>query len=181
MRYLFNLDCSGSMSTCWDDAIGGFNSFVADQAAQQPDSTLTLKQFDHEIRTTFENVPFKDVRPLTRETFVPRGSTALLDAIGETVKGSIPGEPATLIILTDGQENASRTYTKAHIKDLLEQKQKEGWAIIYLGANQDAFAEAGSLGISANRTMNYDVRDTPTAFARLSQSLSREPEDAPVV
>lgn len=174
MRYLFNLDCSGSMSTCWDDAIGGFNSFVVDQAAQQPDSTLTLKQFDHEIRTTFENVPFKDVRPLTRETFVPRGSTALLDAIGETVKGSIPGEPATLIILTDGQENASRTYTKAHIKDLLEQKQKDGWTIIYLGANQDAFAEAGSMGIAAANTVNYDATRTPDAFRALSQTVSSQ-------
>lgn len=174
MRYLFNLDCSGSMSSCWDDAIGGFNSFVADQAAQQPDSTLTLKQFDHEIRTTFENVPFKDVRPLTRETFVPRGSTALLDAIGETVKGGIPGEPATLIILTDGQENASRTYTKAHIKDLLEQKQKEGWTIIYLGANQDAFAEAGSMGIAAANTVNYDATRTPDAFRALSQTISSQ-------
>jgi hypothetical protein len=178
MRYFFNLDCSGSMSTCWDDAIGGFNSFVADQAAQQPDSTLTLKQFDHEIRTTFENVPFKDVRPLTRETFVPRGSTALLDAIGETVKGagnaSSPPEPATLIILTDGQENASRTYTKAHIKDLLEQKQKEGWTIIYLGANQDAFAEAGSMGIAAANTVNYDATRTPDAFRALSQTVSSQ-------
>jgi hypothetical protein len=174
MRYFFNLDCSGSMSTCWDDAIGGFNSFVADQAAQQPDSTLTLKQFDHEIRTTFENVPFKDVQPLTRQTFVPRGSTALLDAIGETVKGSTPGEPTTLIILTDGQENASRTYTKAHIKDLLEQKQKEGWTIIYLGANQDAFAEAGSMGIAPTNTVNYDATRTPDAFRALSQTVSSQ-------
>jgi hypothetical protein len=174
MRYFFNLDCSGSMSTCWDDAIGGFNSFVADQAAQQPDSTLTLKQFDHEIRTTFENVPFKDVQPLTRQTFVPRGSTALLDAIGETVKGSTPGEPATLIILTDGQENSSRTYTKAHIKDLLEQKQKEGWTIIYLGANQDAFAEAGSMGIAPANTVNYDATRTPDAFRALSQTVSSQ-------
>jgi hypothetical protein len=174
MRYFFNLDCSGSMETCWDDAIGGFNSFVADQAAQQPDSTLTLKQFDHEIRTTFENVPFKDVRPLTRETFVPRGSTALLDAIGDTVKGSTPGEPATLIILTDGHENSSRTYTKAHIKDLLEQKQKEGWTIIYLGANQDAFAEACSMGIAAANTVNYDATRTPDAFRALSQTVSSQ-------
>ena len=75
---------------------------------------------------------------------------------------------------TDGLENASREYTKSHIHDLIEQKTKDGWVFVYLGANQDAFAEAGSLGIAANRTINYDVRDTPTAFERLSQTLSRD-------
>jgi hypothetical protein len=97
----------------------------------------------------------------------------LLDAIGKTIKGATASAP-TVIIFTDGQENASQDYTKSHIRDLIEQKTKDGWTFVYLGANQDSFAEAGSLGIAANKTMNYDVRDTPTAFARLSQTLSRD-------
>jgi hypothetical protein len=72
------------MESCWDDTIGGFNSFVNDQAALG--GKLTLIQFDHEILKSFTDVDLKDVKPLTRETFKPRGSTALLDAIGTTIK-----------------------------------------------------------------------------------------------
>jgi hypothetical protein len=178
MERIFLLDRSGSMETCWDDTIGGFNAFVNEQ--KPLGGTLSLIQFDHEILVSYEPTPIDKVQPLSRATFKPRGSTALLDAIGKTIKGA-QGSTPTVIIFTDGQENASQEYTKSHIRDLIDQKTKDGWTFVYLGANQDSFAEAGSLGIAANRTMNYDVRDTPSAFARLSQSLSREPEDAPVV
>jgi len=168
--FIFLLDRSGSMETCWDDTIGGFNSFVRDQAILG--GQMTLIQFDHEILKSYSNVDLKNVKPLTRETFKPRGSTALLDAIGSTIKEAEATSP-TLIILTDGHENSSKTYTKAHIKDLIELKQKEGWTIMYLGANQDAFAEAGAIGIAADHTMNYDVRSTPEAFRSLSATCSQ--------
>ena len=167
---IFLLDRSGSMETCWDDTIGGFNAFVADQKALG--GKLTLIQFDHEILTSYENLELKDVQSLTRETFRPRGSTALLDAIGTTLKGWKGSGTPTLIILTDGLENASNKFTKAHVKDLIEQKQKEGWIVMYLGANQDAFTEAGSMGIDRRFTMNYDPRRTPEAFSTLSQEVS---------
>ena len=76
------------------------------------------------------------------------------------------------MILTDGLENSSHKFTKAHIKDLIEAKTKEGWTFAYLGANQDAFAEAGSIGIAAGCTMNYDGNRTPEAFTRLSAAVS---------
>jgi len=168
--FIFLLDRSGSMETCWDDTIGGFNSFVSDQATLG--GKLTLIQFDHEILKSYSDLDLKEVKPLTRSTFTPRGSTALLDAIGSTVK-EWTGPPATLIILTDGHENASTKFTKAHVKDLIEQKQKEGWTVMYLGANQDAFAEAGAMGIGAANTMNYDIRNTPEAFRSLSAACSQ--------
>ena len=83
---------------------------------------------------------------MTKETYQPRGSTALLDAIGRCIKECTVNNP-TVIILTDGLENTSHTYTNAHVKDLIEQKTTDGWTFVYLGANQDAFAEAGGLGI----------------------------------
>ena len=166
----FLLDVSGSMGNVRDDVIGGFNTLVRDQVPLG--GTLSLTQFDHEINKTFENVPIGEVPLLTRATYMPRGSTALLDAIGATIKET--NEPCTLIIQTDGYENASTKFTKAHIKDLIEQKQKEGWIFIYLGANQDAFAEAGALGIAAANTINYDVNRTPEAFHTLSQMVSSQ-------
>jgi Mg-chelatase subunit ChlD len=167
---IFLLDRSGSMESCRDDTIGGFNSFVKDQAVIG--GKLTLIQFDHEIQTAYTNVELKDVVPLTIETFKPRGSTALLDAIGATIKSPKCTHPV-VIILTDGQENSSTKFTKAHIKDLIEQKTKDGWTFMYLGANQDAFAEAGAMGIAPACTMNYDANKTPEAFRALSQTVSQ--------
>ena len=167
---VFILDRSGSMETCVDDTIGGFNAFVRDQTPLG--GTLSFIQFDHEFTPVYDKKPIGDVEPLNRETYKPRGSTALLDAIGKTIKSIECDRTPVVAILTDGYENASQTFTKAHIKDLIEQKTKEGWTFMYLGANQDAFAEAGSIGICAGRTMNYDSCRTPEAFSALSQAMS---------
>ena len=170
MDRVFILDRSGSMETCRDDTIGGFNSFVEDQKATG--GTLTLIQFDHEYMVSYLQKPITECEHLTHETFKPRGSTALLDAIGNMIKSwTAPGSPS-IVILTDGQENASVKFTKAHIKDLIEQKTKEGWSFAYLGANQDAFAEAGSIGIAPGCTLNYDATRTPDAFRALSAAVS---------
>ena len=169
---VFLLDCSGSMESCWDDTIGGFNSFLMDQKATG--GTLTLIQFDHEYQMAYERVKIGEVPGLTRETYKPRGSTALLDAIGRLIKDWKGSSNPSVVILTDGQENSSHNFTKAHIKDLIEQKTKDGWTFAYLGANQDAFAEAGSIGIGAGCTMNYDVNRTPDAFRALSAAMSSQ-------
>jgi hypothetical protein len=168
---IFILDRSGSMDDCRDDTIGGFNAFIE---SQKPfGGMLTLVLFDHEYEVVYKDKPIAEVEKMTRESYVPRGNTALLDAMGKTIKSVEDFLPRTVVILTDGYENGSHKYTKAHIKDLVEAKTKEGWTFVYLGANQDAFTEAGALGISQNCTMNYDVRKTPQAFRRLNAALSQ--------
>jgi Mg-chelatase subunit ChlD len=174
MDRIFLLDRSGSMESCWDDTIGGFNSFLNDQKALGLGGTLTLIQFDHEYLISYTAKAIDEVEPLTRETFKPRGSTALLDTIGRTIQDNKAMNSPTVVVLTDGQENSSHKYTKAHIKDLVEQKTKDGWTFVYLGANQDAFAEAGSMGIAPACTMNYDANRTPEAFRALSAALSQQ-------
>ena len=170
MERIFLLDCSGSMDSCRDDTIGGFNAFLEDQ--KQHGGNITLVQFDHEFTVSYKDEPIEKVSPLDRDTFKPRGSTALYDAIGTTIKMFQKSKP-TVAILTDGAENSSRTYTKAHVKDLIEQKTREGWSFVYLGANQDAFAEAGGIGISPRYTMNYETSNTNDGFHRLSQAVSQ--------
>jgi len=161
------------MESCWDDTIGGFNAFLNEQKADG--GTLTLIQFDHEYQLTYERTKIAEVTPLTRETYTPRGSTALLDAIGRLIKDWKDGASnPSVVILTDGQENSSHNFTKAHIKDLIEQKTKDGWTFAYLGANQDAFAEAGSIGIAPGCTMNYDSNRTPDAMRVLSAAMSSQ-------
>jgi hypothetical protein len=165
---VFLLDRSGSMDTCRDDTVGGYNSFVD---SQKPlGGTMSLYQFDHEFLTVYENVPIDDVTPLTTSTFEPRGSTSLLDAMGHVLKLDLPRD-TTIIILTDGEENASTKYTSEHIKDLVESRQtRDNWSFVYLGANQDVVLTAQKLGIG--RSIGFSTCDTPEVFRALSQTMS---------
>jgi len=154
------------MNDCRGDVVGGFNSFVKDQ---NPESRITLIQFDHEYTVSYSDVSVSDISPLTFETYSPRGSTSLLDAIGKMLKQT--KGPRIVVIFTDGLENSSKIYTKAHIKDLIDERQRKGWTFIYMGANQDSFSEAGSIGIQS--AFNYDVAHTVDAFAALSATVSQ--------
>ena len=160
------IDRSGSMSVLVNDAIGGFNSFLADQKKQPGEAYLTFIQFDNEYEVVHENKPIKDVPALTADTYRPRGSTALLDAIGKTIDDvgrrltNTPDdkkpEKVIVVILTDGEENASHIFKRGEIKEKIKhQEEKYSWTFLYLGANQDAFAEASSMGICACNTATY--------------------------
>ena len=124
----FLLDRSGSMEFNIDGTIEGFNAFLNEQKTLFPESLMTLWQFDHEILVSYENLKLSEVSELNRDTFVPRGSTALLDALGTMLKQKPMGDPPMVIIFTDGQDNQSKKYTKAHVKDLIEQRTKIGRA-----------------------------------------------------
>lgn len=153
------LDRSGSMQSIKDDTIGAFNSYVETLAKDAPDSKLSLTIFDSQsIDTIIDNAKIGEVEELTAAMYQPRASTPLFDAVGKTVAllDASKGKNKALVILTDGLENASREYTKDAIKKLLDEKQeKSNWLVLYLGANQDAFAEGGAIGTVAANTMNY--------------------------
>jgi uncharacterized protein with von Willebrand factor type A (vWA) domain len=150
-------DRSGSMGAIKDDAIGGFNTFLEEQQKLDGNANMTLVLFDDQYEVPFESKNLQDVKPLTESTFVPRGMTAMNDAIGKAVHSLIGRNPerAIICILTDGMENASHEYTTAQIKDLMKDVEKKKWEVVYLAANQDAFAEGGARGISNN--ISYDA------------------------
>ena len=160
------IDRSGSMGSIVDDAIGGFNTFLKEQQKLPGKATLTLVQFDHEYEVVCENLVLKKAKPFTTKTYVPRGTTALLDAVGKTLndvqkriadmdKGKRPRK-VIFTILTDGQENASREFSKSQIKQMIEKlDKKKSWDFMFLAANQDAFAEACSIGIKAADTQAF--------------------------
>lgn len=182
----FVLDRSGSMHPITDDAIGGFNTFLTDQQALPGEAHLTLVLFDHEYQVPYQHADIKTVPPLDAATYVPRGMTALLDAVGRTVNdigarlaGTPEAErPAKVIfaILTDGQENASRDYTFAKVSGMIKhQQEKYSWEFIFLAANQDAIAAAGALAIQPKDAIAFaptglGVRE---AHAALSAEVSR--------
>ena len=124
---------------------------------------------------SYDMVPIDEVTPLTRETFEPRGGTSLLDAMGEVLKKNT-SEGTTMIILTDGEENSSRTYTSEHIKDLVEMRTKYSkWSFVYLGANQDVIMNAARIGLSPCQTIGFDSQRTPEVFRTLSSAMNNLP------
>jgi len=172
------LDRSGSMNICSSDVVGGFNSFIEEQKNGKGNARVTLAQFDDLYEMVYDNQPIENVSKLD---FHPRGSTALLDAIGKTIlsskdriKKQRPGPDVVIfVIITDGQENASREFSKEKIKGLIAECEQMGWKFVYLGANQDAFSEAGQYGIAATGTMRYDsVKGTQKMFTSVSNSTS---------
>ena len=155
------IDRSGSMEDIVDDASGGFNAFLSKQQKDvKGECRLTYVQFHNVYEIVHDGIPIQEMQPLDRSTFVPRASTALRDAIGQTINvvgarlANTPEEQRpgniVVVILTDGQENSSREFSQAQIKQMIEhQTEKYGWAFVYLAQNVDAFATGRSLGLDA--------------------------------
>ncbi len=143
------LDRSGSMSDYKDDVVAAINSYM-DRLSADPETAgakFSLFLFDSTGTDCIRcDRPVKECQRVLYEEFKPGRMTPLLDAIGRTVmhvgEAFAPGDQQVLAILTDGLENASRQFTNDDIASLLECKQKEGWVIVYLGANQDSWRVA---------------------------------------
>jgi uncharacterized protein YegL len=178
------LDRSGSMGGLESDTIGGFNSMLKDQKKQEGKAFVTTVLFDHEIETLHDRVPLKKVKPLTDKDYTVRGCTALLDAIGDTIKHiasihkyarkeDVPAN-TMFVITTDGMENASRRYNSREIKRMIEkEKKKYGWEFIFIGANIDAVETARHYGISDDRAVNYhaDGAGTKVVYDAVERSV----------
>ena len=195
----FVLDRSGSMESCRGAAIEGFNRFLADQQKVEGLAKLTLVLFDDEYLLPVNALPVAEVLPLDEQTFVPRRTTALLDAIGRTVDelgvrlAALPeaDRPAEVIvaILTDGAENASHEYTWNDLARVIKQQTEQyRWTFLFLGANQDAIATAAQMNIAAANAACYvadaaGVQATSRTIGRrvsgirLSRSVHATPAD----
>ena len=180
------IDRSGSMAAIVSDAIGGFNTFLAEQQKLPGDATLTYVQFDTEYEVVHENTPIQDVQPIDFTTYQPRGMTALLDAVGKTIDSvgkrlsNMPDEakPSKVVfaILTDGEENSSRGYSLGKVKEMItHQKDKYQWEFIFLAANQDAFAGAIKIGIDAKDTFAFAATGAGvrTAYNSMSDTVAQ--------
>jgi uncharacterized protein YegL len=163
---VFIIDRSGSMQGLESDTIGGFNAMLKEQQAAEGEAVVTTVLFDNQYELLHDRIDIKAVSPLTSKDYTVGGGTALLDAMGKTIKKIRKAQEATaeeyraekvlFVIITDGMENASRDYNAKDVKKRVErQKEEHGWEFIFLGANMDAIAEADKLGISANRAHSY--------------------------
>ena len=157
------------MGSIREDTLGGFNTFLAEQKkAAADEARLTLVQFDHEYLVVHNNKLITEVPDLTLETYVPRGNTALLDAMGRAIVSTgealkaMPEnerpEQVVFLVITDGQENASREYTKAKVAEMVKhQTEAYKWQFVFLGANMDAIGEGAGMGVAAANAMNFQA------------------------
>ena len=168
VEMVFILDRSGSMGGLESDTIGGFNSMLGEQQAVDGEAVVTTVLFDDRYELLHDRIDIKSVAPLSSKEYTVRGSTALLDAVGETIDKirlaqkntaeDYQAEKVMFVIITDGLENASHKYSADQVKAQIEhQKRKYGWEFIFMGANMDAISEAGRLGINADRAMNFQA------------------------
>jgi len=180
------VDRSGSMQAIREDAIGGFNTFLEEQKKVPGSANLTLVLFNHEYQLVHSAVPLDNVKALDSATYVPGGTTALLDAVGrtiddigkrlsETVDADRPNK-VIVAILTDGLENASKDYTRERIFEMIShQRDKYKWEFFFLAANQDAIQSGTSIGVVAANTMSFAAtpNGTKMAYRGMSNSVTR--------
>jgi len=178
------LDRSGSMSSIKADTIGGFNTFLKDQKAQPGEATITLAQFDDKYDIVYNDINIHAAAELNDSTFVPRGMTALYDAVCRTIdtvgsdlhslKESDKPEKVIFVIITDGGENSSQEFknieaVKSRIK---EQTEKYNWQFVFLAANQDAMEVGASMNIARGSSMTYSA--SPEAVQHVFLGMSKK-------
>ncbi|MCB0910693.1 MAG: VWA domain-containing protein [Propionibacteriaceae bacterium] len=181
----FLLDRSGSMHSIKSDIEGGFDAFIADQRTHPGRTTVSLAQFDDRYEDVYTAA---DVSVVPALDLQPRGSTAMLDAIGRSITAlgarlaamAEDERPGTVIfaIMTDGLENASTEYTHAAVKALItRQETVYNWQFLYMGADQDAIEVGASIGVRADRSLSYGRGKSREAFASQSK-LTRKLREA---
>lgn len=183
----FILDKSGSMGSIEGATMEGFNAYISKlREDTNIDYRFSLTLFDTEVRVKYSNERLEDVRKLDRDSYRPDGGTALYDAACETLlKLESDGRKTLIVIMTDGEENSSKKYNQEQFRDFVRLLKGTGVvSFVFLGANQDAWANAQKWGFEkqnvaffnattagATRSMNMMASNT-SAFMAASNTTT---------
>ena len=178
---VFIVDRSGSMAGLERDTIGGLHATLQANREVEGDCNVSIVLFDTNSEVLVDRTPIAKVENLTTRQYRVGGFTALLDAVADAIRyidkvqhilpEEYRAEHVMFSIITDGQENASRRFAYHEVKRMIEAHQEQGWEFIFLGANIDAAAEAGRIGIRADRAAQ-DMSDT-TGTAVAYEAMAR--------
>lgn len=182
---VFILDRSGSMAGLEEDTIGGFNATLEKQRKLEGKAIVSTILFDHDFYVLHNRVDIKLVSPLTKEEYIVRGTTALLDAVGrairkikhvyaDTLKEERPSK-VMFIITTDGMENSSSEFDYNKVRTMIKDVQeKYNWEFLFLGANIDAIDEARKFGIGKDRAVRYhsDKDGTSKNYEAINEAMT---------
>jgi len=170
------IDRSGSMESLTEQVIASYNDFIEDQQEVEGVASISLIQFDDKYEPNYTGVDIQKATELNTKSYIPRGSTALFDAIGRAIteaKGRIqPGESdVVFVITTDGLENASTDYSGGTIKGLIAECESQyGWHFMYLAANDEAFDQHKGMGLRYSNCLQLE--NTPDSWKDSQQLLS---------
>lgn len=178
------VDRSGSMQSVATDVRGSVQQFIGDQKKEAGKATLTVAQFDHQYEVVYN---FKDIQEVDEKKFAqeytPRGSTALLDAIGRTTLAmqkqldslSKEEQPKRVVvaIITDGFENASREFNMEQIKQMIKDKEAAGWDFMFMGATLDTVQVAKSMGFSADKSAYYEAGNFSSCMNSVNEKIKQ--------
>lgn len=184
---VFVLDESSSMSSCWDSTIAGYNEYLAGQRTDAErtgiETLVSLYKFNgSQVNCVFDRVDVKSVKPLDKKSYYPSGGTNLHDAVGGAMmqinkllsaKHKSERESVIITILTDGEENQSRTFRSTDIKGMVEKAEAKNWGFMFLGANIDAFHAGSALGFGVNNTMQFSAKNVSESINAASAMTSR--------
>ena len=184
---IFVLDDSGSMQSCRAATISGYNEYLQGQKADAKETGIptfvSLYKFDgSSVKSVFNRVSVDEVKDLDEKSYNPQGTTNLYDAIGGVMmqintqlaaNKKADRDSIVITILTDGHENASRTFQNTDVKQMVEKAEGKNWGFMFLGANIDAFAAGSSLGFGVNNTMQYDTNSMAGTMRSASAMTSR--------
>ena len=181
---VFILDASGSMSGLESDTVGGFNGMIERNREEPGEAVVSTIIFNDKSYVLHDRIDIREVPRLTRRQYRCSGCTALLDAVGgaikhvDVVQGVLPdgykADKVLFVITTDGMENASRRFSYAQIKNMIERRRKQGWEFLFIGANIDAGAEAEQLGIERDRAADYlaDEQGTEVLYSAMASAVA---------
>ena len=152
------LDASGSMECIENDIKGSFNTFLNKQREEKGKTVFDLFQFSDEVERLVKSADLALFKDDLMAKYTCSGCTALndavciaIDTIGKEFAAMPESErPANVlcVIITDGQENASKEFSTADVKKRIEHQQDVyKWEFLFLAANQDAFEAGSALGV----------------------------------
>jgi len=185
-QLVFILDMSGSMSSLTADTIGGFNTLIREQKEAKGNAIVTTVLFNDEYRMIHDGVDINEVAEMTYKDYRPISTTALLDAVGNTIN-HVGGKLAEMnederpdkvmvTIVTDGYENASKEFSQPKVKEMIEhQRSKYNWIFSFIGANMDAVHVAQKYGVDPrfSRTYTATSAGTRSVYTAMSAMYSQ--------
>lgn len=181
---VFIIDESGSMHGLETDTVGGFNSTVDKQKKLEGECLVSTVMFNTRSRVIHDRVNIRDIKEMTLTDYCPSGSTALIDALGDSIRHikmvhryireeDVPSK-TMFVITTDGMENASHKYSLSEVKKMIEERKENGWEFVFLAANIDAAETARSYGIDQDSCVDYvnDAKGNEIKYACMCEAIS---------
>jgi uncharacterized protein YegL len=191
------LDRSGSMSgERWTTAITSLNEYIENLKKEKIEGDVSITAFDTfngqlglttRLEDIVKNQSIAYFEPLKTDVLSPGGGTPLYDAAGIVMDRALErnSDRTIVVILTDGEENDSKEYTQAKIKDKVKLLQDKKWEVIFLGANFDVAQYTHSAGLAATkfRTVNFadktatgamtsDLSTSTVAYAKMGTAMN---------